>query len=96
MVKRAKENPEKRPSMQAMLESALKAADKLGIKVPQGLLMMAKSLITIEGLATGIDPKISLGRVATPVLLKAAKPSMKDIMAIGMKLPSLARQFFVK
>jgi ubiquinone biosynthesis protein len=96
MVKRAKENPEKRPSMQAMLESALKAADKLGIKVPQGLLMMAKSLITIEGLAKGIDPKISLGRVATPVLLKAAKPSMKDIMAIGMKLPSLARQFFVK
>ncbi len=96
MVKRAKENPEKRPSMQAMLESALKAADRLGIKMPQGLLMMAKSLITIEGLAKGIDPKISLGRVATPVLLKAAKPGMKDIMAIGMKLPSLARQFFIK
>ncbi len=96
MVKRAKENPEKRPSMQAMLEAALKAADRLGIKVPQGLLLMAKSLITIEGLAKGIDPKISLGRVATPVLLKAAKPGMKDIMAIGMKLPSLARQFFIK
>jgi len=96
MVKRAKENPEKRPSMQAMLEAALKAADRLGIKVPQGLLMMAKSLITIEGLAKGIDPKISLGRVATPVLFRAAKPGMKDIMAIGMKLPSIARQFFVK
>jgi ubiquinone biosynthesis protein len=96
MIKRAKEQPEKRPSMQAMLEAALKAADRLGIKVPQGLLMMAKSLITIEGLAKGIDPKISLGRVATPVLLKAARPGMKEIMAIGMKLPSIARQFFVK
>lgn len=96
MVKRAKENPEKKPSMQAQLEAALKAADRLGIRVPQGLLLMAKSLITIEGLAKGIDPTVSLGRVATPVLLRAARPGFKDLVAIGMKLPGLAKQFFVK
>lgn len=94
MVKRAKEHPEKKPSMQAMFEAALKAADRLGIQVPQGLLMMAKSLITIEGLAKGIDPKVSLGRVAAPVLLKAARPGLKDLMAIGMKIPSITKQFF--
>lgn len=96
MVKRAKEQPEKKPSMQAQLEAALKAADRLGIRVPQGLLLMAKSLITIEGLAKGIDPSVSLGRVATPVLLRAARPGFKDLMTIGMKLPALAKQFFVK
>jgi ubiquinone biosynthesis protein len=96
MVKRAKENPEKKPSMQAMLEAALKAADRLGIRVPQGLLLMAKSLITIEGLAKGIDPQVSLGRVAAPVLLKAARPGLRDLMAMGMKIPELTRQFFVR
>jgi len=45
-----------------------------GIPVPDGLLMMAKSLLTIEGLARGIDPEVSFARAAGPVLLRAGCP----------------------
>jgi ubiquinone biosynthesis protein len=70
-------------SLQQVLNQCFKAADKLGIEVPSGLFMMAKSLVTIEGLSRGIDPEVSLKKVAAPFLLKAARPGVKDLWNAG-------------
>lgn len=94
LIKKGRDDPTNKPSMQALFEACLKGAARLGIPVPEGLLLMAKSLITIEGLAKGLDPKVSLGRVATPVLFRAARPGFKDIAAMTKRLPALAKQFF--
>jgi ubiquinone biosynthesis protein len=94
MIAKGREDPTKKPSMQELLEACLNAAHRLEIPIPEGLMMMAKSLLTIEGLARGLDPKVSLGRVATPVLLKAAQPTWSDVWAITRKLPTVAKQFF--
>jgi predicted unusual protein kinase regulating ubiquinone biosynthesis (AarF/ABC1/UbiB family) len=96
LIKKGRADPAHTPSLQALFEACLKGAERLGIPVPEGLLMMAKSLITIEGLARGIDPKISLGRIATPVLLRAARPGLVDLLQMGKTLPRLARQMFQK
>ena len=95
VVKKRKEAHEPIP-MQDVLEESLKSAEKLGIRVPDGLLMMAKSLLTIEGLARGIDPEISLARIATPVLFKAAKPTLQDIWTVSKTLPKYAARWFSK
>lgn len=92
MIKAGREDPTKKPSIHALFEACLRGAGRLGIPIPEGLLMMAKSLITIEGLARGLDPQVSLGRVATPVLFRAARPGFSDVVAIGRKLPALAKQ----
>ncbi len=89
MVLKAKESGEK-VSMQKVLESSLKAASKLGIQVPDGLLMMAKSLLTVEGLAKGIDPRVSFKSIAAPVLFRAARPGIRDVIKLTTKAPSLA------
>ena len=94
MIAKGREDPTKKPSMQELLEACLNAAHRLEIPIPEGLMMMAKSLLTIEGLARGLDPKVSLGRIATPVLLKAAQPTWSDVWAITRKLPTVAKQFF--
>lgn len=91
LIKKGREDPNLKPSLQQLFEACLRGASKLGIDVPEGLLMMVKSLITIEGLAKGIDPAISMARVATPVLLKAARPGIKDLWAIGKRLPQVAK-----
>lgn len=83
----------RKPSLQELLESCLKSAESLQIPVPDGLLMMAKSLLTIEGLARGIDPEVAMGRIATPVLFRAAKPGIKDLMALSKRLPKMAGMF---
>ena len=70
-------------SLQQVLNQCFKAADKLGIEVPSGLFLMAKSLVTIEGLSRGLDPEVSLKKVAAPFLLKAARPGLKDIWNAG-------------
>ena len=94
LIKRGREDPEKKASLQQLFEACLKGAARLGIQVPEGLLLMVKCLITIEGLAKGIDPKVSLARVATPVLFRAAKPGIKDLLAMGRRLPDVAKTFF--
>ncbi len=93
LIARGREDPAKKPTMQELLEACLNAAARVEIPIPEGLMMMAKSLLTIEGLARGLDPKVSLGRIATPVLLKAAQPTWSDMWAITRKLPSVAKQF---
>lgn len=92
MVQKKKDNEEK-VDFHEMLEVILKSTDKLGIPVPDGLLMMAKSLITVEGLARGIDPQIALGRIATPLLFKAAKPQLKDFFEMSRRIPKAAGRF---
>ncbi|MBM4252315.1 MAG: AarF/ABC1/UbiB kinase family protein [Deltaproteobacteria bacterium] len=94
MIKKGRENPAEKASIQELLEACLNSAARLGIAVPDGLLLMAKSLVTIEGLARGIDPQVSLARVATPVLFKAAKPGWKEVVAFGRRLPSMVRMAF--
>ena len=81
-VMEAKELGRKIPIVD-VFEEAMKACDRLGIIVPDGLLLMAKTLVTIDGLARGIDPDIQMARVAAPVLLRAAKPGLKDFVKIG-------------
>ncbi len=94
LIKKGQEDPENKPSMQQLFEACLKGAARLGIQVPEGLLLMVKSLITIEGLAKGIDPQVSMARIATPVLFRAARPGLKDIISMGKKLPQVAKTFF--
>ncbi|MCX6131031.1 MAG: AarF/UbiB family protein [Proteobacteria bacterium] len=81
--------------MDELLEASLRGSENLGIPVPDGLLMMAKSLLTIEGLARGIDPEISFARAAGPVLLKAARPNLRDVVGMGRRLPQLMKKIFV-
>lgn len=85
-----------RPSLHVLIESALSAADRLGIAMPNGLLMMAKSLLTIEGLTRGIDEDISFARVAGPVLFRAAGPELSDMIQMMKQLPRLAGKWLRK
>lgn len=89
----ADEAPQKPQPLPQLLDQCLRAADRLGIPVPNGLLMMAKTLVTIEGLARGIDPDIKLAYAATPVLLRVARPGIGEILKLAGKLPGLWRQF---
>lgn len=91
---KAKKDAHEKMALQDLLDECLKAAEKLGIPIPDGLLLMAKSLLTIEGLARGIDPNISMARVATPVLLRAARPSLKDLLYMGKRMPVVARKMW--
>jgi predicted unusual protein kinase regulating ubiquinone biosynthesis (AarF/ABC1/UbiB family) len=84
------------PSLNQMVEAALEGADRLGIPMPAGLLLMAKSLMTIEGLARGIDANVPFAMVAGPVLFRAADPSLGDIFALAKQMPNLMRRFFNK
>lgn len=93
LVKKRKEQDQPL-ALHEVLEESLKAADRLDIAIPEGLLLMAKSLLTIEGLAKGIDPEVSLARLATPVLFRAVKPGFSEILLLTRRLPRLARQFF--
>lgn len=84
---------QKSASLHQLLDQSLRAADRLGIPVPSGLLMMAKTLVTVEGLARGIDPDIKLAYAATPVLLRVARPGIGDLIKLAGKLPTILRQF---
>ena len=79
--------------MALLFEKVLASADKLGIPIPEGLLLMIKSLLTIEGLARGIDPGVSLGKIAMPLLWRAAKPQWSDVVEISKNLPRIAGQW---
>ena len=76
------------------MNKCLDAASKLDIPVPDGLLLMAKTLLTVEGLAKGIDPEVKTIRVASPVLFKAARPGVDDLIKMSKKLPKLAGLWF--
>jgi ubiquinone biosynthesis protein len=64
--------------MASTIQDCLHTAGRLRIPLPPNLVLMAKALITIEGLATGIDPRVSLKFIAAPVLFKAARPGFQD------------------
>lgn len=86
-TKKAKKN------LPAILNECLGACDRLDLPVPQNLLLLAKSLLTIEGLAKGLDPEISLGKAAFPYLFKAMKPGFGDLFAMGKNIGFFARAF---
>jgi ubiquinone biosynthesis protein len=70
-------------SVQESIKTCLKSAEKLEIPIPNGLLMMAKALVTVEGLSRGIYKDIPLGKVAAPVLLRVARPSVGDFFRMA-------------
>ncbi len=80
------------PALDELLEAALSGAERLAIPLPDGLLLMAKSLLTIEGLARGIDPEVSFARAAGPVLLRAAKPTISEILSMGKRVPGFVKK----
>lgn len=92
LIKKKKADGDPIP-LHVVLEESLAAAEELSIVVPSGLLLMAKSLVTIEGLAKGIDPNVSLAKIASPVLFKAAKPGVKDMLTLSWKIPGLTKKF---
>jgi ubiquinone biosynthesis protein len=98
LAKRLQPNPEggTKASFCDQIEACLKSAAKLGIELPPGLLLMAKSLVTIEGLAKGIDPEVPLKRIASPVLFAAARPGLQELFTITKNFPKIARRFFAK
>lgn len=91
---RSRQEGQAKASFCDQMEACLQCAGKLGMQLPEGLILMAKSLVTIEGLARGIDPEVPLGRIASPVLLFAARPRFSDLMAMTMNLPKLTRRYF--
>jgi hypothetical protein len=58
--------------------------------------MMAKSLLTVEGLARGIDADVPLARVAGPVLFRAADPGFSDFVALAKQLPNILGRYMRK
>ncbi len=94
MVKRGQTEGGEKPSLRVLFEACLQSAERLSIPLPDGLLMMAKSSVTIEGLAKGIDPNVPLTRVAAPHLFKAASPSLMDLYRMSTKLPGMINRFF--
>ena len=81
-----------KPSLRQFLQLTLDAADNGNIPIPGGLLLMAKSLITIEGVAKGLDPEVMMLRVATPVLFRAARPGIRDLFKMATRLPRFFSQ----
>ncbi len=71
-------NKKHKKSIQEIFDRAMNIAQSSGVTIPDGLLLMVKSLVTIEGLAKGIDPDITFAKIAAPVLIKAAQPKMFD------------------
>lgn len=94
LVNDAKASGGEIPPLNTLVEAALEGADKLGIGMPAGLILMAKSLLTIEGLARGIDADVPFARVAGPVLFRAADPTLKDVLALAKKLPGMIGRYF--
>ena len=84
------------PSTHTLVDAALEGADRLGVPMPAGLLLMAKSLLTIEGLARGIDSDVPFARVAGPVLFRASDPGVGDIIAIAKQLPGMLIRYMKK
>lgn len=70
-------------SVQESIKTCLKSAEKLDIPIPSGLLMMAKALVTVEGLSRGIYQDIPLGKVAAPIILRVARPSVGDFLRMA-------------
>jgi ubiquinone biosynthesis protein len=96
MVEDAKASGGPMPSLNTLVDAALEGADRLGIPIPNGLLMMAKSLLTVEGLARGIDAEVPLARVAGPVLFRAADPGFRDFVAMAKQLPNILSRYMRK
>jgi ubiquinone biosynthesis protein len=84
------------PSIHVLINAALEGAERMGLIMPAGLLLMAKSLLTIEGLARGIDADVSFARVAGPVLFRASDPKLGDVLALAKQLPSILNRFLRK
>jgi ubiquinone biosynthesis protein len=96
LVEDAKKDGGEMPSLNTLVDAALEGADRLGIPIPSGLLLMAKSLLTVEGLARGIDADVPMARVAGPVLFRAADPGFADFVALAKQFPKMLGRYLKK
>ena len=92
LIEKAKAKKEKL-GLDVLMNKCLDAASKLDIPVPDGLLLMAKTLLTVEGLAKGID-QVKTIRVASPVLFKAARPGVDDLIKMSKEAPKTCWPWF--
>ena len=73
-------------SIHQLLDICLRTSDRLGIVIPSGLLMMVKTLVTLEAVAKGVDHNVKISRIAMPLLLRFAKPGLRDIFSLAKNL----------
>ena len=85
-----KEKPIK--SLGQAIEICVLAAERLKVSLPEGLILMIKTLITVEGLTKNIDSDISMLHAAIPVLLRTAKPSSSDFLKLLWKSPRFLKK----
>lgn len=76
------------------VDEVFRLAEAHHVKIPEGLLMMIKSLLTIEGLARGIDPQVAIKSVAASVLWRAAGMGPLDVVSQVVALPKIWRALF--
>jgi ubiquinone biosynthesis protein len=91
MMKEARESGEKLGAKQ-LLEQVFASADRLGVTIPSGLLMMAKTMLTIEGLARGIFPEVNWKRTVTPILFNLVRPNFGDLIRAAKKWPKFLQE----
>ncbi len=65
-----------------MLNRLLSISRQNGIHIPNRYIMMIRSCLVIEGVARSLDPKISIAKVATPIVARSLMRSYNPIRFI--------------
>ena len=64
---------------------SMNLARDVRLDMPASLLLMVKTLVTMEGLAKGLSPDVSLAKMGAPILLKAFRPKVSDLFSMLFK-----------
>jgi ubiquinone biosynthesis protein len=64
-----------------LIPTALQTAEKLGLGVPDSLILMMRTLLCLDSLAKNLDPEISLAKIATPILLRHYRPGLIQLVS---------------
>ncbi|MDU0200878.1 ABC1 kinase family protein [Paenibacillus sp. MAH-36] len=99
--------PLSRVSLGGIVNDLFEVAYKYHIRIPSDFILLGKTLITIEGVVTKLDPTISIVKIAEPfglqLLLERLRPKnltaslLKDVTDYGSLLidfPRQSREFF--
>jgi len=62
-----------------MVTSLLRVARQNGIVIPNRYILMIRSCVVIEGVAKSLDPKISVFRIATPIIARSLMNSYNPL-----------------
>lgn len=99
--------PLSRVSLGGIVNDLFEVAYKYHIRVPADFILLGKTLVTIEGVVTKLDPTISIVKIAEPfglqLLLERLRPKnltaslLKDVTDYGdllIDFPRQSREFF--